>query len=854
VDPQTIANNEPIERQINVANADAVADADNVLQAERVETAAEVRHADEVHLITRSGIVPTAPYRLSHPLVGREDQLAEIKARLDRREDVALHGLPGVGKTALAITLANDPDVLARFPEGVLWAGLGMHPDVPALLGRWARELEMTPLEISRCAQPEDLSRAIAERISLRRLLLVIDDAWDDRAMLFRAGGPNCAHILTTRSPLLAVDFDEDGETDIRELDEHDALALLADLAPEAVKEAPKEAIELVRAVGSLPLALNLLGYGLKRAQFEGRIPEALELFRTAEDRLLQDMPQRPRERHPDLPHTTSVSLLAVIGISEEALDQTARHALSSLSVFPPKTNTFSEEAAVAVSSDPPDSITRLAVGWLVERIGGRYALHQTIADYARAQLSDLAPFERMAEFFLGHLEQHEADYLSERSVEWLAWLETESDNLRAILRWAKGARPDIALRLGAALWRFWEIRGLYGEGRRELNELAELTGAKERTATRAKVVSAAGNLAYRQGDVAAARPHFEESLSILRELGDQVGTADALSDLGNTLNASGRYDEALPLYEESLRIHERLGNRRGMAVALNNIGFTAYRQGDYAIAVERLERALAMFRELGDVWDCGFPLSGLALVALWQGNPSLAAERWTECRALRTQVGDRRGEAEAIGGLGLVAYWNDDLDEAMARHQESLRLREELDDRRGLGFSLTNIGNVTRRAGDLDTARSHLERALALRRELDDRRGTADSLTGLGRVEIARGAWAAATELLEESLRLRVEMGDREGIAESAERLASIRIATGEDAAGVTLLAAARGLREEIGAPRWPADARDLDDRLVAARSRLGDQAISGASAAGMGLSIGEIASLALSTSTASA
>ncbi len=846
MDPQTIANHEPIERQINVGQADAVAGADNVLHADRVEGVAEVRHADEVHLVTQTGVVPIAPFRLSHQIVGREDELAELRARLSRREDVALHGLPGVGKTALAITLANDPDVLARFPDGVLWAGLGLHPDVQALLGRWARELGMTPVEIARCADPESLSEAIAERISLRRMLLVVDDAWDERAMLFRVGGPNCAHVLTTRSPLLAVAFDEDGETAVRELDEGDGLALLSALAPEAVAEAPDEARELVRAVGSLPLALNLLGYRLKRAGFEGKVGEALALFHTAEDRLLQDMPIRPRERHPDLPHEATISLLAVIGISDEALDDIARHALRSLSVFPPKTNTFSEEAALAVSADPPESLSRLALGWLVERIGGRYALHQTVGDYAAAQLDDRAPFDRMAEFFLRHVELHEDDYLTERSAEWLTWLETEYDNLRAILRWGKEGRPEWALRLAGALWRFWEIRGYFSEGRRELAELIALPGAQDRTAIRAKVVGAAGNLAYRQGDVAAATPLFDESLSILRVLGDEAGTADALNDLGNTFNAQGRYEEARPLYVESLDIHERLGNKRGMAVAINNLGYMAYRQGEYALAEQQLERSLALFREVGDVWDSAFPLCGLALVALGHGDAAGAGERWGESLALRKQVGDRRGQAESIGGFGLVAFWNGDLGEALARHQESLRIREELADRRGIGFSLTNLGTVAYRLGDLTKASSYLEQGLALRRELADRRGTADSLVGLGRIAVTAGDWGSASDRFRESLRLRLDMPDRAGIAEALEGLGMVRIGSGDQAAGVTMLAGAGELRTAIGSSPWPTDRRDLERSLAVARENLGDDDLAAAASKGTTMSLEEIVALA--------
>jgi tetratricopeptide (TPR) repeat protein len=825
VDPQTITNATPIERQINVGQADQVNRADNVLNAAQIRVATEVHHADEVVIAGKTDVIPVAPYRLSHDLVGREEELDEFKAKLSRRENLALHGAPGVGKTALAVAIANDPDVVARFPEGVLWAGLGRAPDLPVLLGRWAADLEMTPTEIAKHSTPRALSDAVAKRISLRRMLLVVDDAWDEQALLFRVGGPNCAHILTTRAPALALLFAEEGETGVQELDEDHGFELLAKLAPEATMDEPAIARELVRAVGSLPLALNLLAYRLKRAGLSGQIRESLDSFRVAEERLLLDMPQRPREEHPDLPHETAISLLAVIGISDDALDKTARHALRSLSVFPPKTNTFSEQAALAVSGDPAGSLTELALGWLVERIGDRYAMHQTIADYARSELTDRGAYERMAEFFLRNMEAREDDYLGDRSANWLNWLEAEYENLRTILQRGKEERVEWALRLVAVLWRFWEIRGYITEGRRELEEVLTLPGAQQWTWARAKALGGAGALAYRQGDAVGAAPLFQERLSLLKFLRPEGSTeaADTLNDLGNTLNAQGQYDEARRLYLQSLEFHEIRSNRRGMAVAINNLGYVAFRRGDYEEAKSRLERALTLFRDIGDAWDSGFPLAGLALVALWSGEIEEAAAAWEESLAVRTQVGDRRGMAESTGGLGLVEFWHQRFGGAWDRHTESLKTREELSDTRGIAYSLQNLGVVSLRLDDLGSARGYLERSLAIRRDLADSRGVADCLAVLGRVECSEATWRLADNHYKQSLEIRFKLGDRAGIAESLEGLGELRVAQGSAEEGCVLLGAADAIREAIGAPRWPTDRADLELALSESRQRLG-------------------------------
>jgi Mrp family chromosome partitioning ATPase len=87
--------------------------------------------------------VPIAP---PHRLVGRDEAMTELRAKLCRRDGVAaisaLKGLPGVGKTTLAVALARDEAMRAHFRGGVLWAGLGPNADVDTVLNRWAAALD----------------------------------------------------------------------------------------------------------------------------------------------------------------------------------------------------------------------------------------------------------------------------------------------------------------------------------------------------------------------------------------------------------------------------------------------------------------------------------------------------------------------------------------------------------------------------------------------------------------------------------------------------------------------------------------------------------------------------------------
>jgi len=75
-------------------------------------------------------------------LVGRDALLESLKLRLCQGTSVTvLGGLPGVGKTALAVALAHDPALREHFRDGILWAGLGPTPNSAGLLSRFGFDI-----------------------------------------------------------------------------------------------------------------------------------------------------------------------------------------------------------------------------------------------------------------------------------------------------------------------------------------------------------------------------------------------------------------------------------------------------------------------------------------------------------------------------------------------------------------------------------------------------------------------------------------------------------------------------------------------------------------------------------------
>lgn len=789
---------------------------------------------------TEEDIPFMAPPPLPYQLVGRDQLLSTLKGQLMSKQPLAaLNGLPGVGKTAIAVTLAYAPEIESHFSDGILWASLGRQPDLLAILGQWAKALGFSSSEIARHRTIKERRALLKAVIGKRRMLLVVDDAWQSEAALtFQVGGINCAHLVTTRQPRIALDFAGEGVTTLTELSEHDGLALLKELAPAAVASNREMAKEVVKAVGGLPLAIMLMGRYLQKEAARGEspaLPRALKQLQDVEERLLLEQPQAQLGYYPSLPADVPLSLLAAIEISDEALQPTVRRALYALSVLPAKPNSFSVEAALTIANCSFRALNKLTDYGLMETSGpGRYMLHQAIADYANMNRTDHQPLARLVTFFSDFVKQHnvtdqeyekfdeernnivaalEVAYKQGMNREFIEtlnalyyYLEIRGlyDLAETLFKWALKATQTEADQELVTIWlnlgKITKQQGNYTQAERYLHQGLTLAETLRDDKKMGQLLLALGTVAGKRGAYTEEEAYYQKGLKLARLAQDKRTISALLQNLGVVAMDRGAYDEAEMYYREALTLSRALRNPDCLSRVLLNLGIVMMNRGAYQEAESYMREGLEQARALGHRQRISFLLGNLGTIAGKQGTYDKAETYLQQGLFLARQMRNRERISALLHSLGVVTLYRGAYQQAEEHLLEGLTLARALGYRQKISSFLQNLGTVATENEMYEQAERYLKEALALARELGHRWLTSSTLIEWGKLHRILHNWQVATTSLNEALQIAQEVGIQEFIATAQYELAKIAHWQGEHKKAEEQAKASLTIFEEIG------------------------------------------------------
>ena len=626
--------------------------------------------------MARPACADTLPVELSS-FVGRAREVDEVAQRLRRTRLLTLVGTGGVGKTRLAVRVA---DVVSNaFRDGVWFVDLSRLSD-PALVPQAIVGVLGVPAPSSR--QP---LRYLIGTLRGQQALIVLDNcehlagACAEIAVALLRDCRDVQILATSREPLQVI-----GEVAWRvpslSLPQREGLASLAESEAAqlfverasavesdfAVSEQNAQAVaEICRRLDGIPLALELAAARLPGLGVRGIVDHLDDRFR-----LLSGGNRAAPSRQQ--------TLAATLDWSYRLLHVRERRLLDRLAVFH---GGWTLAAAEHVCSGPDDlqrdevldSLLRLVSCSLVVAEPSadgsiRYRLLESVRAYAQQRLVD-APDqtnERHAAYYLALAEQAEPELRAAAQIAWLRRLELEHANLRAALQWLLDHTEVIdGLRLAAALARFWYVRGHLEEGRSWVDRLRVLPRAPGDEAARAAALAGAGNLAWVMGELSVAEDLLQESLHLRLQLDDIRAQAHTYYDLSK--------------------------------IAID--------RGDATTARLLVGRALLLWREAADTWGTAVALNMQGEIARELDDLDQAYELYQESLVLFASIGDDRGRAIATHNLALVAAGQDDYEGSEALHRAILPLKQSLGDREGMVSTLVNLAHLAAMRGVHDHA-----------------------------------------------------------------------------------------------------------------------------------------------------
>ena len=685
----------------------------------------------------------------------------------------AIDGMPGVGKTALAVHVAHR--LADEFPDRQMFIDLHAHtPGHEPVTASDALAGLLAAVGVDASNLPSDADGRAAmwrDRMAGQRALLVLDNAASSSQVApLLPGGGGCLVLVTSRRHLgdlpgavtqILVDV----------LPQDEAAEVFTRLSPRAAGDL-RGVAEVVALTSCLPLAVCLLG----------------RVFARHPSWTLTDLIAETRAGMLTMAAEND-SVAAAFEVSYRHLAPASQRLFRLVGVYPG--TVIDRYAAAALAGIGTDEAAGLLDGLhregLVTEAGyRRYGMHDLLRRYARhlAAGTTASEGQEALDRLFGYYQHTTAlaeNYLARQARPGPAH-SAPPDCEIPVLRDAEQALAWIRAERASLL---------------ACVDLASGAGQHSR------VVALTAGLAAvlrRDGPWVEAATRHTAAAAAARHCGDRLGEGNALTDLGDVLRLTSDYPGAAEALKQALDVYRHLDDRLGQANVLTDLGFVRRLAGDYPAATQVLDEALRIYRGLGSRPGEATALAELGAVLRLTGDLPGAVCFLEEALGIYRGLDDRFGQAKALFYLGIVLLMTDDYPGAAEILEQTLGLCRELEDRLGQANALTYLGIVRQVTGDFPGAARVLEQALTICRELGSRLWEANARCILGAVRQEAGDYLGAAVVLEQAVTLYRDLGSRLGEANALSEIGAVRRLTGDYQGAASFLEAALDVYRDLG------------------------------------------------------
>lgn len=643
-------------------------------------------------------VVPAQLPAAASGFIGRDEELGWLDRLCDGRDLSAttiavVNGAAGIGKSELAVTWGHRR--AEQFPDGLLFASLnGFAPDRDPVEPAEVLSRFLLALGVPADGVPRDLDDRVGlyrSVLAKRRVLVVLDDAWDpEHVRLLLPPGAGSVVLVTSRRRLESLVVSNGARMlTLDTLSDEEAIRLVDEVVGKPLSDQEPAAVRmLVELCGNLPLALRIAAAKLVFS------PEW-----TVEALVAQLSDDDSRLRTLDLADT-GVGVERALAVSYRNLPPELAETFRAAGLVPGRWVSPHSIAAVC-DIDLGTAAARLAdladAHLLVEQWRGGFVLHDLVRLYARGVVTDRERgLRRLMDHYLCACDHARrlirpvsdgldftGDVAGARpatAAQALSWFDKEWSNLIALVHAGSEAG------LHEQVWQLVRLVHTYCVTRlvsREWRPLAEFGLASARVIGDRRgemlVLNAVHDINNRAGTLRGTLDQAELAHRIAVELGEPRYLVMTLDQLALGLVAEGRVEEALAHHREAVELARRDGDALGEATVLNNLAQVEQRLGQRERAARHQFLAMEIYHRNGDERAYAVALNNLAELYAELGLLPEAEEHARQ--GVELAHGGSMQFEEAFGRqvLGTVLVKRGERVAAQAELAESLRLFERL-------------------------------------------------------------------------------------------------------------------------------------------------------------------------------